>query len=273
MTVKSFLGNIKHKCYQVISGKFFDQLQLRKEETRLANMPRFKETLTTLLGKTIKIPDTASYLFTKDEIFKKSIYKFKTTAIEPYILDCGANIGLSCIYLKGLYPNAKIIAFEPDKKIAAYFNYNISVFNLNNITLIEKACWTDDIVHSFYSEGADGGRFAIENDKNKDLINVETVRLRKYINCKVDFLKIDIEGAEYDVLKDISDLLYNVEHIFIEYHSFVGQAQYLPEIITILKTAGFRLHVSSPGVVSKNPFMKLEEWANMDNQLNIYGMR
>jgi hypothetical protein len=125
---------------------------------------------------------------------------------------------------------------------------------------------------SFWSEGSDGGRISFDSN-TKNLINIETVRLREFLYKRVDFLKIDIEGAENEVLHDIHDLLHNVERLFVEFHSFVGREQMLPEILTILKRADFRLHISSPGLISKNPFIQLNTYANMDNQLNIYGFR
>ena len=112
----------------------------------------------------------------------------------------------------------------------------------------------------------------MDSDTGK-IIEVETIRLRDYLIRKVDFLKIDIEGAENEVIEDIKDLLHHVERIFVEFHSFNNKEQMLPEILAILKNAGFRLHISSPGLVSKNPFVKLNSYANMDNQLNIYGFR
>jgi hypothetical protein len=89
----------------------------------------------------------------------------------------------------------------------------------------------------------------------------------------VDFLKIDIEGAETKVLEDCADLLFNVDKLFVEYHSFIGMEQPLPEIFGILKNAGFRLHISAPGLTSNSPFIELRTYSNMDNQLNIYGIR
>jgi hypothetical protein len=93
------------------------------------------------------------------------------------------------------------------------------------------------------------------------------------LNRDIDFLKIDIEGAEFEVLNDSIDMLHNVKNIFIEFHSFVGQEQKLPEILNVLKIAGFRLHISAPGLVSTSPLFELQQYAGMDNQINIYGFR
>jgi len=124
----------------------------------------------------------------------------------------------------------------------------------------------------FFSEGADAGRVALEYD-SENILQVQTIRLKDFLNTKVDFLKIDIEGAESVVLFDIKDLLFNVDRIFIEFHSFVNQEQMLPEMLNVLKAAGFRLHISSPGLSSDSPFSHLDTYDKMDNQLNIYAFR
>ena len=46
-------------------------------------------------------------LKTYKEIFVEEIYKFETTKSHPVILDCGANIGISTIYFKTIYPNVE----------------------------------------------------------------------------------------------------------------------------------------------------------------------
>jgi hypothetical protein len=97
--------------------------------------------------------------------------------------------------------------------------------------------------------------------------------LKNYIDKKIDFLKIDIEGAETKVLIDIQEQLHFVEKIFVEYHSFNNQKQTLNEIINILTKAGFRLHINSPGLMSPSPFMKLNSYNDMDMQLNISGWK
>lgn len=245
---------------------------LKEEEERIANLSRYTETELTLFDKRIKIPDIASYQFMRKELFELEIYKFKSKNTEPYIVDCGANIGLSVIYFKRLFPNSKIIAFEPDDNIFRILKYNMEAFGIKDVELIKKACWNEETTLEFFSEGADGGRTAQGYDTT-NIIKVDTIRLRSFLNRHVDFLKLDIEGAENEVIPDIEDSLKNVANVFVEYHSFIGQEQKLPEILSILKKAGFRLHISAPGLVSMNPFIQLRMYANMDNQLNIFGIR
>ena len=66
----------------------------------------------------------------------------------------------------------------------------------------------------------------------------------------------------------------NVDRIFVEYHSFVGQPQTLNIIVNILSNAKFRLYMSIPGDNSlKSPFLGLRNYNNMDFQLNIFGFK
>ncbi len=247
------------------------ELLVSKKYDFLKKIPRFTEVEVDLLGKKIKIPDTASFRFIYDELFEKEIYKFKATTLAPRIIDAGANIGLSAIYFKQLYPNAKIIAFEPDAKIFEYLKYNVyEVFGYKNVELVRKGLWNKETTLAFYEEGADGGRIT---DKSVGTTYIEVTRLRSYINEKTEFLKIDIEGAEYKVLEDCKDLLKNVENLFVEYHSFKNEQQRLGELLMILSNAGFRYIIHHIGVFSANPFIHIRNYANMDLQMNIYAFR
>ena len=60
------------------------------------------------------VPDIPSFIWQFKEIFVDEIYKFDSKDEEPVIYDCGANIGMSCLYFKILYPKARITAFEGD---------------------------------------------------------------------------------------------------------------------------------------------------------------
>lgn len=248
----------------------------RAEKAELINLKkteRFKENDINISGLHLKYVDSASFCFIYEELFKKEIYKFKADNDTPYIIDAGANIGLGIIYFKKLFPKAEIIAFEPDGKVFDILEHNINTLGFKNITLIKKALWNDITTLNFYSEGADGGRVALNSDTEK-IIEITTDRLSAYlINKTVDFLKMDIEGSEYIVLEESKDYLKNVKNIFVEYHSFIGKEQYLPELLALLKNAGFRLNINVPGLASQTPFVSINTHSGMDMQLNIYGYR
>lgn len=238
---------------------------------KLKNTPRYTPTSTTLLGHELELVDSASFLFMYKEIFEQQIYKFKARKSDPFIIDCGANIGLSSIYFKQLYPHSNLVLFEPDIEVFKKLSKNIEKLNLSGIKLIKKAVWSSETTIEFMSEGADGGRVVqIEDDQNR--YQVQTVRLRDYLNQTVDFLKLDIEGAETEVLQDCQDLLINVDHLFVEYHSFISQAQTLHIIVNILSEAGFRIHIHPP-ITSPQPFYHRNVHLGMDMQLNIFAFR
>lgn len=222
-------------------------------------------------GKKIKLVDSASFLSSYNEIFEKGIYRFNTENSEPVIIDCGANIGLSVLFFKELYPKAKIIAFEPVPEIFEILKYNLEQFGHRNVILHNKALWKEKTTLKFMNEGADGGRIAIDGD-DKNIIEVNTVRLKDFINSTIDFLKIDIEGAEIEVIKDTFEELDFVRNIFIEYHSFLKEKQIIDVLLKHLLNKGFRVHIHSRNI-SKNPFIDIKTYLNMDLQLNIFGMR
>jgi FkbM family methyltransferase len=264
--------SIKHNYRLKKYPHYKKHCEKQQEIQRIQKIPRFIAGDTNLFDKPLKFVDSASFCFIYGEIFEKEIYKFNTHNPQPYIIDAGANIGLSIIYFKKLYPTAKIVAFEPDDKVFEILQHNIASFQLADVELVKKALRNEETTLQFYSEGADGGRIANEQDKSQ-IIEIPTCRLRDYLKRKVDLLKIDIEGAETKVLEDCQDLLRNVERIFVEYHSFKTQEQTLHKILAILQENSFRYQVQHIGVFSPNPFVKIHDYNKMDLQLNIFAYR
>ncbi|EKD29072.1 MAG: methyltransferase FkbM family [uncultured bacterium] len=238
---------------------------------KIRKCPRYTLIKTDLFLHDIELIDSVSFLSMYSAIFEKEIYKFKSENQQVLIIDCGANIGLSTIYFKMKYPDSYIYAFEPDIKIFSVLKKNIEKFNFNNVQLINKALWSSESSMFFMEEGADAGRI-VELEPNKTRQKVETVRLRNYLEKPINLLKIDIEGAETEVLIDCKDLLYNVNNIFVEYHSFINVPQTLHSILQILQNAKFRVHIQ-PGFCSSNPFISQENYLGMDLQLNIFGTK
>ena len=90
----------------------------------------------------------------------------------------------------------------------------------------------------------------------------------------MDFLKIDIEGAEYQVIKDISDKLHFVDHLFLEYHGTFGQNAELSELFTLLVKAGFSYYIKEATSVYNNPLDPHKTpGISYDVQLNIFCLK
>jgi FkbM family methyltransferase len=217
----------------------------------------------------VEVPDNLSFIFQYKEIFVKEIYRFKSVSDTPVIYDCGSNIGISCIYFKEIYPNARVIAFEADPSIAAVLERNLLRNNLKGIEVIPKAVWINDEGIEFNSDGKDGGSIYGEGKK----IKISSVRLKDYLakEDRIDFLKMDIEGAETEVVLDCSELFFKIQNIFIEYHSWSGQPTSIDKILKVLRDSGFRYYIEPINEIDK-PFID-RKISNLNMQVNIFAER
>lgn len=231
--------------------------------------PRYAPTQTVFRGKPLVVVDACTFLAGQKEIFGREMYAFRADSPRPRILDCGANIGLSVIYFKTLYPAAQIVAFEPDPAIFQALAANIASFGFENVDLRAAAVWTATGVVAFKPEGGLSGRILPGVAGG---ISVPSVRLREWLADPVDFLKIDVEGAEMEIVSDCADRLHNVKRLFVEYHAECDQPQRLDEMLAIFRGAGFRYQIHE-AFVARMPFMERPTLMGMDLQLNIYGFR
>jgi FkbM family methyltransferase len=244
----------------------------KAEIKRLMNMPRYVPTMTEFMGKTLNLVDASSFLAMCDELFVRKNYEFEAHRKDPLIIDCGANIGLSIIFFKKLYPSCKVIAFEADENVFKVLQKNIESFEFKDVELHNKAVWFEETELPFHAEGSWGGSVIRTNDVTiEHITKVKSVRLKNYLARDVDLLKIDVEGAESYILKDCANNLKRVEHLFFEYHSFVKERQVLQELLTILQNSGFRYHIKEAST-RKIPFIN-KTATGMDMQLDIFAYR
>jgi FkbM family methyltransferase len=164
------------------------------------------------------------------------------------------------------------LAFEADPYIFSFLEKNIQSFGLNDVTVINRAVWDiNGQSLSFLAEGGAGGRVQEKSGHHK-FVAVITTRLRDYLTEEIDFLKIDIEGAEGKVLSDCADGLKFVKNLFIEYHSMENTNQNLHSILQIVHHAGFRYHIKE-AYTTVFPFIERKLNFGMDLQLNIFCYR
>lgn len=222
----------------------------------------------------VRFNDPQAFLLSVQELFIEEIYRFRPTSNTPRILDCGAHIGMSVLFFKHNYPGAVITAFEPDTANFQLASNNISGWKFENVELVPKAIWihNDQIqfqqTHDMGSNIVDGVETSGEG-----VVQIPCQRLRDLLNEEIDFLKLDIEGAEYEVIKDSADRLRNVKNIFLEYHGNYDEMYKLSTLFQILTEQNFAYYIKEAGCIYRKPFYDRERIYSYDVQLNIFCMR
>jgi FkbM family methyltransferase len=235
---------------------------------RLNYAPRYREMTVNLDGKPIRLTDPASFIHIYLELFARQIYAFKSSSLRPVILDVGANVGLASIYWHRQWPQAELVCFEPDPRLFSLLTWNIGNRAVASAELLNKAVADIAGPALFRSEGSASGRLS-QNDGDQ---LVECVRLRPYLDRPIDLLKLDIEGAEADVLTDCASGLKNVRNLFVEYHSFPQLPQRLDNILALIKASGFRYYLQTE-FCPKSPMDPIALNDGMDLQVAIYCTR
>ncbi len=143
------------------------------------------------------------------------------------IVDLGANIGLSALFFLKKYPNAHIIAVEPDTVNFEFMKRNLEDYS-NHVALLQAAIWPSDgavslVEHDESNEGLGAWGYRTETltegaEASVSAISIPTL-MNQFSMDFIDILKVDIEGAEYELFeKDYESWLDKVGLIIIETH-------------------------------------------------------
>lgn len=224
------------------------------------------------LGGTVFFKNGQELMHGLDEIFLDEVYRISLPA-NAFIVDCGAHIGLSVIYLKKLFPDAHVIAFEPDKTNFELLQKNVSSYQLQDVELRNEAVWKENTTLSFSGEGNMSSRIDETAATISHSSSVKAIRLHDVIDKKTDFLKLDVEGAEYDILIDIESRLHNVTSLFIEYHGSFEEGYKLNRILQLLDNNHFKFYIREANPNYFHPFTRGKSNADYDVQLNIFCFR
>jgi FkbM family methyltransferase len=185
---------------------------------------------TCVLDYEVTAPTLALLSYLYSEIFIDLQYFFKSDKPDPFILDCGSNIGLSILFFKTLYPKANIIGFEPAEPTYTLLQKNIVSNGLKGVHIHQLALGAENSkVDLFFDpESDDVGSLTMSTIKNRSFSNdtstlVRQAKLSSFIDREVDFLKLDVEGAEDTVLQDLvfSGAISRIEQMVVEYHHHV----------------------------------------------------
>jgi FkbM family methyltransferase len=208
---------------------------------------------TKVAGFNVSYFDRATLRLLYREIFVRQNYRFDSATKAPVIYDCGANLGMATMFFKFIYPNSRIKCFEPDPATFALLQRNISDNHLSSVEPFNLALWNEDGAIDFFVNPADPGSLLMSTSHSRmdsQAIQVPARRLSEFMDGEIDFLKLDVEGAEARVLQDLSETgkLAMVRQMAIEYHHRIpGERSAMSSFLKLLEEGGFEYQIVAGG--------------------------
>jgi FkbM family methyltransferase len=165
-----------------------------------------------------------SDILTYKQVFVKLEYKLEPVKPPRTILDAGANIGLSSIYFANRFPEAKIFAVEPERSNFSLLEKNSTRYA--NIVPIHAALWNEnadvEIIDPGYGKWGFQTHGVGRQSTGQVCHKVRGVTVDKLMEDygidHIDILKMDIEGAEREVFRDVAKWIKKVGILVIELH-------------------------------------------------------
>ena len=188
------------------------------------------------------------------EVFAEREYWFATDTPRPVILDCGSNIGMAILFFKALYPEARITAFEPAPWACSAIEETIGANGLRDVTLHNAALAEEDGTLELFHDPSHPGSAVMSVFRERmqgDTLRVPAVRLSRFVTKPVDFLKLDVEGSELPVLRELesSGTIGQIRQMVIEFHHHISPTvDNLSECLSILERHGFGYQLTSAQV-------------------------
>jgi FkbM family methyltransferase len=202
-------------------------------------------------GFTMHVDDNDSLALSWHRVFEPGTTEYFKNNIKPgqTIVDIGANIGYyTLLFSKLTGPHGHVYAFEPEPENIFLLKKNLEINSIKNVTVIEKAV---DVCESstklFINKKNRGNHRIFDSGDHRKSINIQTTSIDKFfenINVPIDWIKMDIEGAEYRALQGMKNFLQKNNHLVLVTEIFpeglkqAGSA--LEEVFSFLQSHNFQ---------------------------------
>lgn len=174
-------------------------------------------------------------------------------------LDIGGHIGLFAIRMARQFPKIKkIVSYEALPHNVTFANENLKINCVDStVEMVQKAIVPNDLESIEFFISSDSGKHSILPVKGRDNIIVPAININDAISqCGATAIKMDVEGAEYELIKSVKDWS-NIRVVIIEWHfnamrTITKDKNYrvtlFQEIIQLLKNNGFNHIRNLPNV-------------------------
>jgi FkbM family methyltransferase len=193
----------------------------------------------------------SSLAYLHREIFVELEYWFRARRRDPFIVDGGSNIGMSVLFFKSLYPDSRVLAFEPAKRAHELLVRNVEANGLRGVDVRHAALGGENAAVQFFEDPDDPATFRMSTRPERipgSSTSVTQERLSDSLTGNVDLLKLDIEGAEDSVLADLVDsgAISSIEQLVVEFHHQLdARRDFLGAFLERLREHGFAYQVSA----------------------------
>lgn len=190
---------------------------------------------------------TDIHVFT--EIWLENLYTIPRfeIGIKDVVIDVGAHVGMFSIFASQFCKKGQVYSYEPAKENFNVLNENLSKNRITNVRAYNKAGSSKKGKMRFYLSGDDFAAHSLYS-KSEKWIEVETTTLKDIFNDNkletCNFLKMDCEGAEYDMLMNLpEDYLKKIRKICLEYHNIEDSQYTVTDLAKKLQLANFDVNV------------------------------
>ncbi|HTW88501.1 MAG TPA: FkbM family methyltransferase [Candidatus Binataceae bacterium] len=165
---------------------------------------------------------------------------------DSVVVDVGANMGDFAVEVGSLCPRGRIVAVEPVTEFAAMIEINKLLNALTNIEVVQVALGSSEAEVEINLAGNASSLYWKKADQAQKVRQTSLARLMDELRIgQIDLLKLDCEGAEWEILPNASELLPRVRQICMEFHPMNGWTG--ERLAAFLRDAGYTVEFISGG--------------------------
>ena len=201
-------------------------------------------------GAQFKVRVNTSDILVIWEIWRSKVYDDVRMPIAEgdVVVDIGAHIGAFAVRAARLAHYGQVYAYEASSKNYALLDENRQLNRLENLHVINNAVSQRRGKMPLYRPANNGGLGSLlqETSSFTEMVQATTFAdiIAEHGIKQIDFLKMDVEGAEYDILFNCPDeLLAKVRRMVMEYHEFKGDKRSHRDLVNLLRSHGFNVVV------------------------------